>query len=308
MSNPRDDKERIEKTKSGMLQDSYRWVLNTDNFRRWRIDNQSRLSEIKGDPGKGKTMLLHGIIDEMRKESSSTESLSYFFCQATNSRNNTATAVLRGLIYFLVDEHPSLISLGSDMIGPAKSFEDADTWNTLSNIITDITQNSRLENTCLIVDALDECVVQLLELPRLIVQSISFSSRLKWIVSSRNWPNIEEGLGRQEEKATLSLELNAESVSKVVNNYIKHKVDDLAQIKEYNDSTKISVQEYLLSNASGTFLWVALICQNLAYTAKRKFLLTLKTYLSDLKPLYQRILRLVYDSEDSELLKQGPSK
>ncbi|KAL7943955.1 hypothetical protein V8C42DRAFT_327284 [Trichoderma barbatum] len=47
-------------------------------------------------------MLLCGIIDELR----STEDpvlVSFFFCQRTDSRLNSATAVLRGLLYLLVD-------------------------------------------------------------------------------------------------------------------------------------------------------------------------------------------------------------
>ena len=306
LSDPRGDKKRIEQTKGGLLQDSYRWILDNDDFLRWRKDSQSRLLWIKGDPGKGKTMLLCGIINEMRKEGSSTELLSYFFCQATDSRINTATAVLRGLIYFLVDEHPSLIShvrKRYDKVGKSL-FEDANTWFTLSEIFTDVTQDPSLENVCLFVDALDECVVELPRLLDLIIQSMSTCSRIKWIVSSRNWPDIEERLENQNEKATLSLELNAKSVSEAVDNYVKHKVDDLAQIKGYNDSIKNSVQEHLLSNADGTFLWVALVCQNLASTPRRKTLMALKTYPPGLEPLYQRMMQLICDSEDNELLKQ----
>jgi hypothetical protein len=76
----------------------------------WRDDPQNRLLWIKADPGKGKTMLLCGIIDELKKFMALTELLSYFFCQATDSRINNATAVLRGLVYLLVDQQPSLVS------------------------------------------------------------------------------------------------------------------------------------------------------------------------------------------------------
>ena len=305
LSDPRSDKKRIEQTKGGLLQDSYRWILDNDDFLRWRKDSQSRLLWIKGDPGKGKTMLLCGIIDEMKKERSSTELLSYFFCQATDSRINTATAVLRGLIYSLVDEHPSLIyhvRKRYDKAGKSL-FEDANTWVTLSEIFMDITQDPKLENTYLIVDALDECVFELPRFLDLIITSSS-SSRLKWIVSSRNWPDIEEGLREQDEKATLSLELNAKSVSEAVNSYIKHKVDFLAQKKTYNDEMKATVQAYLQSNADGTFLWVALACQNLASIPKWETLIALETYPPGLEPLYQRMLQLICDFQDSKLLKR----
>jgi hypothetical protein len=54
-------------------------------------------------------MLLCSIIDELKK-STPPGLLSFFFCQGTDSRINNATAVLRGLIYLLADQEPSLIS------------------------------------------------------------------------------------------------------------------------------------------------------------------------------------------------------
>ncbi|KAH6986850.1 hypothetical protein EDB80DRAFT_512621, partial [Ilyonectria destructans] len=71
-------------------------------------DLQSPLLWIKGDPGKGKTMLLCGTIDELEKESDNF--LSYFFCQATEARLSNASAVRRALIYLLVQKQPLLIS------------------------------------------------------------------------------------------------------------------------------------------------------------------------------------------------------
>jgi hypothetical protein len=65
LTDPRDDKTRIEQTKGGLLKDSYKWILDHEDFRRWRNDRESRLLWIKGDAGKGKTMLLCGIIDEL---------------------------------------------------------------------------------------------------------------------------------------------------------------------------------------------------------------------------------------------------
>jgi hypothetical protein len=42
-------------------------------------------------------MLLCGIVNELKKSMAKTDLLSYFFCQATDSRINNATAILRGL-------------------------------------------------------------------------------------------------------------------------------------------------------------------------------------------------------------------
>jgi len=45
------DKQRIEKTKGGLLNDSYLWILDSPDFRLWRHDEASRLLWIRGDPG-----------------------------------------------------------------------------------------------------------------------------------------------------------------------------------------------------------------------------------------------------------------
>jgi hypothetical protein len=129
-TDPRYDKKRIQETKGGLLKDLYRWVLEHADFQCWRNDPQSRLLWVKADPGKGKTMLLCGIIDELEKAMAQTGLLSYFFCQATDLRINSATAVLRGLIYLLVDQQPSLVlhlRKSYDHAGKPL-FEDANCW------------------------------------------------------------------------------------------------------------------------------------------------------------------------------------
>jgi hypothetical protein len=179
LTDPRDDKKRIEDTKGGLLEDSYCWILQNSDFQQWRNNQQSCLLWIKGDPGKGKTMLLCGIINELGKPT--TDALvSFFFCQATDSRINSAIAVLRGLIYLLVKQQPSLISHIQDSYrdGGKQLFEDVNAWSALSRIFTSILEDETLKSAYLIIDALDECITDLGKLLKLIVQN-SLSPRIK---------------------------------------------------------------------------------------------------------------------------------
>ncbi|KKF92369.1 Vegetative incompatibility protein HET-E-1 [Ceratocystis platani] len=107
ITDPYIEKKNIEENKGGLLKDSYKWILDHADFQHFRNEMQSGVLWIRGDPGKGKTMLLCGLIDEL--ESSSLAPISYFFCQATGgSRLDTATSVLRGLIYHLARRNPQL--------------------------------------------------------------------------------------------------------------------------------------------------------------------------------------------------------
>ncbi|KAH9203855.1 HET-R [Leptodontidium sp. 2 PMI_412] len=306
LSDPRDDKTRIEDTKGGLLDGSYHWVLETSDFQRWRDDQQSRLLWIKGDPGKGKTMLLCGIINELEKSMSKTDILSYFFCQATDSRINHATAVLRGLLYLLVNQQPSLIShiqKKHDHAGKSL-FEDVNAWIALSEIFTSILQDPSLRSTFLIIDALDECVVDRSKLLDFIVQKSFISPRVKWVISSRNWPDIEERLERAGHKMRLCLELNPKSVSAAVSTYVKYKTRQLADEKGYDDRTREAVLQHLVSNADDTFLWVALVYENLKNVPRWKTLAKLKEFPPGLDLLYQRMLNQICESDDADLCKQ----
>ncbi|KAK4176017.1 NACHT domain-containing protein [Triangularia setosa] len=264
--------------------------------------DDQRLLWIKGNPGKGKTMLLCGIIDEL-EVSTPTSLLSFFFCQATDPRINSATAVLRGLIYILIKQQPALISYVRQHYDPAgeRGFEDPNTWVVLREILTNILKDPVVRIAYLFIDALDECVTDLPQLLKLIVEMSSTSFLVKWIVSSRNWTQIEEELEMAAQNARLSLELNAKSVTAAVNAYIYHKVDDLSRRKKYDTATKSEVQNYLSSNANGTFLWVALVCKALTDVPKWHTKGKLKTFPPGLDSLYRQMMGQIQNSEDADL-------
>ncbi|KAI0434035.1 WD40-repeat-containing domain protein [Xylaria sp. FL1042] len=264
-TDPRDDKVRIEETKGGLLRDSYHWILDNLDFQRWRDHSESRLLWIKGDPGKGKTMLLCGIIDEL-KTSTPSGLLSFFFCQATDSRINNATAVLRGLIYLFVEQQPTLIShvrKKYDHTGKTL-FEDPNAWVALSDIFANIMRDQALGTAYVVIDALDECVTDSPKLLDFIIRVSSSSTWVKWLLSSRNEPGIGKKLGSDDGQTMLSLELkeNAEQVSRAVNAYVDDKLSHLESVRE-NDKLREQVRDVLRRKANGTFLWVSLVVQEL---------------------------------------------
>ena len=305
-TDPYYDKIRIEQTRGGLLRDAYRWVLENPEFRRWCDDQESRLLWIKGDPGKGKTMLLCGIIDELHEsikaapdtDAGRVKRLSFFFCQATDTRINSATSVLRGLIYLLVSQQPALLRHVQERykIPKKELFEGVNAWPALSEIFTSILEDPDFESSYLVIDALDECVIDLDLLLQLIATRSSASARVKWIVSSRNRPDVEEQLQLASRKVSLCLELNEDSITAAVGIYIDTKVAHIAQLKRYDDKTKDLVRQYLRSNADDTFLWVALACQHLAKVPRWEVGAKLQAIPPGLYPLYQRMLDQIYVS------------
>ncbi|KAJ6022047.1 hypothetical protein N7540_007551 [Penicillium herquei] len=304
-TNPHHDKDRIEDMKGGLLKDSYAWVLDNSEFNEWRDSVEAHLLWIKGDPGKGKTMLLCGIIDQLTESTSAN--VAYFFCQASDARINSATSILRGLIYLLVEKQPYLLSHVReqyDKMGK-RIFQDTNSWQALSKILTAILEDQRLQSTFLFIDALDECVGGLHLLLDLICRLSSCYPHIKWIVTSRNWPEIEESL-QDAAGAKLCLELNESSISDAVNKYIQHKIVHLARVKKYSNDLCKTVQQTLSEKSQGTFLWVALACQELSKssTTRWRTLSVLNTLPKGLDGLYRRMIEQITASEDAMLCKQ----
>ncbi|KAF3284053.1 hypothetical protein TWF970_011279 [Orbilia oligospora] len=273
ITDPRLDKERIESTKGGLFDDSYKWILDNPDFKKWRNDDQYHILWISGDPGKGKTMLLCGIVNELERDNSATDGfyLSYFFCQGTDVRINNATAVLRGLIFSLILQDESLgshIQQIYDQVGEG-AFEGVNSWFRLSKVFDAILSDLVQEPTntvYLIIDALDECVSDLGKLLDLISKFVSTSSspQIKWIVSSRNWSDIERKLALPASigGSRLSLELNSSLVSRAVEAYIGDQVLKLWP-SERDEEFRNQVCKQLIKQADGTFLWVSLVVKDL---------------------------------------------
>lgn len=127
------------------------------------------------------------------------------------------------------------------------------------------------------MDALDECRYGLEQLLKFIIKSLSSSSQVKWIVSSRHKPDIEKWvLPLKECTADLNLERDAkDKISHAIKAYIYIKINALFTIYEsaygiqdldiQNPDILVELQKVeddvakeLHTRAGNTFLWVSL--------------------------------------------------
>ncbi|GMG27528.1 unnamed protein product [Aspergillus oryzae] len=299
-TDPQLDKQRIEKLKGGLLRDSYNWVIENQEFRRWMDASSGELLWIKGDPGKGKTMLLCGIIDELSQVAAPGTNIAFFFCQASVETLDNYPAVLRGLISMLVKQQPSLMSHLSEA-----SFDGHNAWLALQNTLTNILKDPTLQSTYLLIDGLDECVRDRQNLLDLLVEHSSAHENIKWIVSSRNWPGIEEDL-HLAKKIKLHLELNEAVLSKAIQSFIEYRVQKLENRSNGSKGKTdiwISVKDHLVENANGTFLWVALVCEHLAKMFYWEVREKLRDFPPHLEKIYERMMSQIINSDKSEICK-----
>ncbi|KAF1835058.1 hypothetical protein BDW02DRAFT_310937 [Decorospora gaudefroyi] len=307
VTDPREDRARIEGDKDKLLKDCYGWILDDSSFRRWRTQSESRLLWIKGDPGKGKTMMTMGLIDELSQSESSrvvvpmkrrlvddSESLvSFFFCQNTIPVLNNAVSVLRGLIYMLAIQRDDLQRYVQEeyAIAGKRLFEGHNAVHSLQRILLNMLNDAALPPTYLLVDALDECTTGLPELLRVITDAnLGRQSRVKWLVTSRNIPDIERYLRPDAAGTQVSLEVSASHVSKAVAAFVDFKVQDLVTVKRYEAKLQAEVEKVLRSKAEGTFLWVSLVCKELEGVGYHRTREVLRELPPGLDPLYERMM------------------
>jgi hypothetical protein len=320
VTDPREDRARIEGDKDRLLRDCYAWILDDASFQRWKTQDEARLVWIKGDPGKGKTMMTMGVIAELSrrdkvkppprtmskmlaklklsskqgpKSALRPQLLTYFFCQSTRPELNTSASVLRGLMYLLVAQRPQLVQHVQEKYKAAgkQLFNGYNGIYSLRSILSDMLNDASLPPTYLLVDALDECTSGLSELLRIIADaSLGRRSRVKWLVTSRNIPEIERYLQPDSAGAKVSLEVKESHVSRAVAAFVDYKVEWLATVQKYDRGLQAEVQQQLRDKAEGTFLWVSLVCKELEKVPLYRTREVLQALPPGLDPLYERMM------------------
>ncbi|KAF4815559.1 Vegetative incompatibility protein HET-E-1 [Colletotrichum tropicale] len=251
LTDPRFDIKYIVESKGVLVKASYRRFLDSNLFQKWQKNDEDRLLLIKGYPGTGKTMLMCDIIGEL---ASSSHLLSFFLCQESNPLQNSATAVLRGLIYVFLSQRRTLIRHLLEPYNRAGRalFEGKDAFSKLSQSFETMLHDPLARGSYIVIDALNECITGRDQLLNLIKR---FSgSHVKWILSNRLMPDIS------------SLELSAYPLeiqgTANISDYLYQHVSRLAKLYGIDEGSEIDrLCKALESRANGVFLWASLVIQ-----------------------------------------------
>jgi hypothetical protein len=157
LTDPAIDRLNIQVEKGDRAPSTCKWILQDRRFLEWKESMSSSLW-ITGGPGKGRTMLaLH--VTEVLIESLLTKdaTLLFFFCSHQDKRRNEATAILRGLMYQLLRQHPNLGHYAAKGLNKQNIEQTLSSFGALWDIFTKMLGDSGLGDVFCVVDALDEC-------------------------------------------------------------------------------------------------------------------------------------------------------
>lgn len=293
LTDPSIDRKDLIRIKGERVPGTCEWVEENEIYQHWLCDDTKPLLWIWGGPGKGKTMLSIYLSQVERRD---TQTI-YYFCAAGDDKRNTATAVLRGLLWRLTGLFPSAVAtLQKDYDLNNLKLTDAilSSPETLWSILMDLVTQVRPGKMFCILDGLDECdedsqrwlVGKLSTLP-----SGGYGDVLKIVLISRRMAGLKD---------TTQIKLDSDNRDKVsldVQKFVHVNVQRLSEHLDFNSEVRTHlsyVENDLVKRAQESFLWVGFAVTELW---KENTITGLLDSLNDLPPglfsVYERIMRKI---------------
>ncbi|KAI4691037.1 uncharacterized protein J4E88_002514 [Alternaria novae-zelandiae] len=302
---PDDYRQMLEDRKGPKTLGTCEWVSETDVYKSW-ISKSHGLLWISGDAGKGKTMLSLHLVSSLKGESSAARVV-HFFCSRDHGRNNGAS-ILRGLIYQLLSQYPSLFEHVLDDYDKhgASLFEDRKfqaLWNIFARMLHD---KNIIPITCLL-DGLDECDEDGLEDFWVKIESLyksepqqkseRSSHSLKLLVVSRNHPySIQQAM---DTFPRLRLEPdNEQHVGSDISKFVDDRISTLqcpTEAREY-------IKNRLCDRSEGTYLWISFAINALKKVRVIDMERTVESFPRGLDAMYRRMLLAISEHERDKVM------
>ncbi|RGP63411.1 hypothetical protein FLONG3_9900, partial [Fusarium longipes] len=301
VTDPREDRASLESAKGHVLDGTCTWITEIPKFRYWLLPpSKCQGLIIQGSQGTGKTMLASYIAGQLERLSGHRpdDAVIHFFCSQGDIYKNSATAVLRGLIWQLCKLRPQLIhhglervrAHGSERIALAKSMVD-----TLWQIFTAMIRDPHAGSITCVLDGIDECDAasikslterfsDLLTLPkcplnfRLLMTCLSVSPQMMY----------------KDAISILSLDSELrENNSRDVQLYIETNINKIAQKHDWSTEICDELRTALASRLDLSFHWASSVLFDLRYEPQPHIPLYLKSLSNDSEIAYDDILQKI---------------
>ncbi|KAL6720990.1 hypothetical protein ACLMJK_000090 [Lecanora helva] len=297
-TDPRDDRTKLVDRKGKRTEGTCTWITRHVLYQSW-LQLRSQLLWLSGGPGKGKTMLSIFLTEELERIAKGSQDaiVLYFFCDNKEQTRNTASSIVRGLMFQLLDLRQQLFhhilqsfEIQGERLFTGSSFESL--WRIFQESICD-----PLAGTIYcVIDGLDECDDQSLEVLLARFNGL-FSSNsagflscyFNLIVVGRESPDfIAESLS---EFPRIRLDPDSDvEVNRDIQRFISVQVDGLAAKKNYPEPLTKRVKQVFHERAQGTFLWVAAVATMLRKYKATEVEKALELFPPGLDEIYARIL------------------
>ncbi|KAJ9644083.1 hypothetical protein H2199_003951 [Coniosporium tulheliwenetii] len=298
LTDPLVDRSNLIDKKGTRVGGTCEWIRQNGTYLSW-LCSASQLLWLSGGPGKGKTMLSIFLAEELEQTARQSQDAIFiqYFCDNKDEKRNTAVAIIRGLVYQLLQKREKLIShiLPTFKVQKEKLFTDS-SFGALWTCFESMVRDPSLGVVYCVMDGLDECNEASLEvlLKRLRAlfspnANLSSACHLNLIAVSREQPDFVarelSGFPR------IRLDPDADSdVNSDIGKFITVKVGELSRYRNYPPQLRSRVEDVFHKRAEGTFLWVGIVAKELEKYTCDEVKDALDSFPPGLDELYARML------------------
>lgn len=305
LTDPRDDRAALVTAKGNRVENTCVWVTESEEYKLWLSTRREGLW-ISGGPGKGKTMMSIYLTEHLERavKGSSDTTVIYFFCDNRDDKRNKAEHILRGWIWQLCQVRPTLRKHGMNELksrgGRPEKLLSQDAVETLWRVFTAMVCDSAAGTIHCLLDGLDECDDLSIDvitgkLSLLLSDPINGpirSHQLKLVIISRPLLGHQaNAMSRMSRMQRIRLDPDSdEQVTKDLHTFIKQRVLELSEEKDYPTGLRDHVEEVFSEKSEGTFLWVGFAAQDLRKKSNTEVRAYLDSLPAGLEGIYGRIL------------------
>lgn len=246
-----------------------------------------------GSPGMGKSMIITFLIEELTETLKLTPdmTMAFHFCDNRNQSSNTATAVVRQLLFQLFQQRPKhfhYLQKAYDVQG-SKLFGDFDTlWKILLDVIKVYGEGELF----LLIDALDECDPKSRDLLMKGMTHITKENlNVRVFFTCRPEADIERHHRQPSvNDRTLSLAIKGSDIDADIQKYMADKVPALCARQNWGEEEVKLITDTLMEKANSIFLWCSFVLQDIEKVEmKGDIQQCLDDLPEDLQGVYERI-------------------
>ena len=255
---------------SRWVPDTCKWLLDDPRYLEWINGSEKALLWVTGAPGSGKTVLSSFVIDQI-ESTKSPRNIGFFFADDSSTSQRSAVILLRGLLYQILDQNPSLykhVQVHWKRMAE-RAFEEP---SLLWRICTACFDDPLLENAVFVLDALDECTAP--DCEHLLTWITQYhgnrptgTTQVKFFLTSRPEIRIADILDTSAIRIRLEIHNDTDWLSKDIEVFIAVTINKLPAMKEWSSERKDRIRHRLVQNADRTFLWVSLVLEKLTKEA-----------------------------------------
>lgn len=302
---PYESQLRIPRRVSGTCQ----WFVEHPYYSSWKRNGHADVLWVSADPGCGKSVLTKFLVEE-EIPSSASRTTCYFFFKDESEERRSATHALCSILHQLLTQRPEGRKYATQQFntrgdGLTKSFPVL--WDILLTTVESLENGSVL---C-VIDALDECNkddrYQLIDCLTSWHEKSTAThgphSNLKFLLTSRPYYDINRrfsDLISVLPTIHLDAEKQSSKITREINLVIDDKLSALQRMLCFEDSTRLVIAQRLRSVENKTYLWLALILdqvQESLEVSEAELLSTLDAIPNTLSKAYRLMLSKIRGSQ-----------